>query len=132
MTTSFDKEVFEKMWTQLGKEICQAVYVQPKSQELKNILKKNGYLNSEQMSEFIDVCDAKKYECIYAKFGPEGSEGYKQFSDEWNQWFQLKGVSSTQARGQRNSVDHILFGSTPDPVQFLLHFEEEMLGSMSQ
>jgi hypothetical protein len=39
-------------------------------------------------------------------------------------------VGSNKDRGQRNSVEHILFGSTPDPVQFLMHFEHEIMGSM--
>jgi hypothetical protein len=40
-------------------------------------------------------------------------------------------VGSSQHRGQRNSVEHILFGSTPDPVQFLNNFEQEALNKDS-
>jgi len=123
-------EDFEKEWTLLGKEICQAVYINPRTQEIKNALQKNGFLTLDEKSEFINICDDTKYKVIYNKYGDENSEGYKQFSREWQEWFQEKGVGSAQNRGQRNSVEHILFGSTPDPVQFLLHFEEEMLGSM--
>ncbi len=123
---------FDNEWTQLGREICQALYIKPRAQEIKNSLQKNGFLTMEEKSDFINICDNTKYEHIYAKYGDEKSEGYKAFSDNWQKWFQEKGVGSSINRGQRNSVEHILFGSTPDPVQFLLHFEEEMLGSMKK
>lgn len=125
-----DFEQFDKEWLQLAREICQAIYIKPRSQELKNVFQKNGFLSMEEQGEFIDICDKTKYDCIYEKYGPEGSDGYKKFSQAWQQWFEQKGVESNHNRGQRNSVEHILFGSTPDPARFLLHFEQEMLGSM--
>ena len=128
---SFDFKQFDEEWLQLGREICQAVYIKPGIQKIKQALQKNGYLTMEEKSMFINICDTTKYELIYGKYGPESSDSYKQFSDNWQKWFQQKGVGSAQNRGQRNSVEHILFGSTPDPVQFLLHFEQEMLGSMA-
>ncbi len=126
--SNFDE--FDKEWTQLGKEICQAVYVNKEIQTIKHSLQKNGFLTLEQKSDFINICDETKYRQIYKKYGGEHSEGYKKFSKAWEDWFQKKGVGSAQNRGQRNSVEHILFGSTPDPIQFLLHFEEEILGSI--
>jgi hypothetical protein len=127
-----DFDTFDAEWTQLGREICQAIYTNKRAQALKHGLQKNGFLTLEEKSEFINICDKTKYDIIYEKFGPEASDGYKTFSQAWNDWFQKKGVGSSQNRGQRNSVEHILFGSTPDPAQFLLHFEEEMLGSMGK
>ena len=125
--SSLNNSKFEAEWTQLGRTICQAVYENPKIHAIQEDLKKNGFLTLEQKSEFINICDTLKYEHIYATYGAENSEGYKTFSHAWQEWFQEKGVSSSQNRGQRNSVDHILFGSTPDPEQFLLHFEQEIV-----
>jgi hypothetical protein len=127
---SFNLADFDREWTQLGREICQAVYTKPEIQKIKNELQKNGFLTLAQKSEFINICDHTKYDVIYKKYGEEKTQGYKDFSSNWQRWFQEKGVGSSQNRGQRNSVEHILFGSTPDPEQFLLHFEEEMLGRM--
>jgi hypothetical protein len=132
MNSNFDVAKFEEEWTVLASEICQAIYVKPEIQELKTNLQKNGFMTLEEKSQFIDICNKTKYELIYAKYGAERSEGYKNFSDSWQQWFQLKGVESEKGRTQRSSVDHILFGSTPDPAQFLLHFEEEILGRMKE
>ena len=123
-------EDFDKEWIQLGKQICQAVYTHPSIQKIKESLQKNGFLTLEEKSEFINICDDVKYQIIYAKFGPKESSGYKDFSVSWQEWFQKKGVGSSMNRGQRNSVEHILFGSTPDPAPFLLHFEEETMGSL--
>jgi len=123
-------EKFDREWTNLGRKICQAVYTNSRVQEIKHLLQKNGFLSLEEKSEFINICDDTKYDVIYKTYGAEGTEGYEIFSNEWQSWFQEKGVGSSQNRGQRNSVEHILFGSTPDPVQFLLHFEQEMMGSM--
>jgi hypothetical protein len=125
-------EAFDKEWIELGKQICKAVYAHPNIRKIKNSLEKNGFLTLEEKSEFINICDKIKYEIIYAKFGDEQSEGYKKFSENWKQWFQEKGVGSSQNRGQRNSVEHILFGSTPDPVRFLTKFEEEVVNNHNQ
>lgn len=129
---TFDLAEFEKQWLNDARKICQAIYVKKESQLLKAALIKNGFLSLEEKSKFIDLCDMTKYEYIYSKYGAEGSEGYKKFSEDWKAWFQLKGVGSSKNRGQRNSVEHILFGSTPDPDQFLNHFEHEIMGSMKE
>ena len=39
---NFDVDDFEKRWSLLGKEICQAIYILPRAQEIKNALQKNG------------------------------------------------------------------------------------------
>lgn len=126
----FNFDEFDKEWVKLGREICQAIYTNPLIQNIKHSLKKNGFLTLEEKSDFINICDKIKYQLIFKQYGEEGSEGYKRFSQDWQRWFQEKGVGSAKNRGQRNSVEHILFGSTPDPAPFLLHFEEEILGSM--
>ena len=126
---NLDPTEFEKEWKQLCIQICKAVFVSPKTEQIKEALKKRGTLSSEEISEFIEVCNRIKYEFIYEKYGNRDSEGYKNFSKNWQQWFEYKGVSSQKDRAQRNSVDHILFGSTPDPVEFLDSFEEEVLNN---
>ncbi len=130
--SGFDFDSFDRQWLQLGREICQAIYTQKNMQKLKHSLQKKGYLSLDEKSEFINICNQIKYQVIYDKYGQPDSEGYKEFSDSWQNWFEVKGVESQKGRIQRSSVDHILFGSTPDPEPFLLHFEEEMLGSMEK
>lgn len=126
LNNHFDASEFEKEWTDLAVEVCQTIFKHPKIQEYKANLAKQGFLTLEEKSSFIDICDMVKYATIYDKYGPENSEGYNKFSGHWKQWFQEKGVESQKNRGQRNSVDHIMFGSTPDPVVFLSKFDEEI------
>jgi len=126
MTQDQDFIRFEQEWAKLGNTICQSIYKDSRIQQLKSALQKKGFLNLEEKSEFLDICDSTKYKIIYATYGPEGSEGYNKFLETWSSWFQKKGVSSTACRSQRNSVDHIMFGSTPDPQEFLLNFEHEI------
>lgn len=128
---NLDAEEFEKKWREIGVEICQAVYTKEETQKLKNALQKNGYLSLEEKSQFIDICDNTKYEVIYSRFGEPNTETYKEFSTAWQNWFKEKGVKSKQESKQESSVDHILYGSTPDPIQFLNRFEEEIMGSLA-
>lgn len=125
----FDFDKFDKEWSLLGREICAAIYKNSEIQELKSNLQKNGFLTLEEKSAFINISDKTKYDIIYTKYGKEGTPEYEKFSEAWKEWFQLKGVSSAKDRGQRNSVDHILFGSTPDPEEFLTSFEDEVLNN---
>ncbi|MEK7617669.1 MAG: hypothetical protein AAB410_00825 [Patescibacteria group bacterium] len=122
----YDPSQFETDWTALAVEVCKSIYKHSKIEEYKTNLEKNGFLTLEEKSGFIDICDMVKYQIIYEKYGLENSEGYQKFSRHWKEWFKEKGVESEKNRGQRNSVDHIMFGSTPDPAVFLTKFEEEV------
>lgn len=125
-----DLNSFEVDWRKLCIEICQTIYIQKEVQKLKHILQTNGFLSVDEKSQFIEICDKFKYQVIEKKFGKEGTTGYVMFSKNWSEWFQKKGVESEHSKGQRDSVEHIMFGSTPDPEKFLLNFEHEALGSI--
>lgn len=132
LNNNTDVSDFEKNWRDLSIEICQAIYIQPEIQAVKAALQKNGFLSLEEKSLFIDICNREKYKVIQKKYGPEGTDGYNKFSQAWKDWFQKKGVESEHSKGQRDSVEHIMFGSTPDPARFLTNFEQEILGSMTK
>jgi hypothetical protein len=57
----FDLEGFEKQWLDDARKVCQAIYIRPESQKLKEALSKNGFLSMEEKSQFIDICDMSKY-----------------------------------------------------------------------
>ncbi|PIR96161.1 MAG: hypothetical protein COT92_02495 [Candidatus Doudnabacteria bacterium CG10_big_fil_rev_8_21_14_0_10_42_18] len=125
-----DVSEFEKQWRILSAKICQTIYIKPEIQELKKVLQSKGFLSVEEKSQFIDICDRIKYEVIQKQYGNEGTGSYKEFSEQWKEWFQNKGVESEHSKGQKDSVEHIMFGSTPDPARFLMNFEQEILGSL--
>ncbi len=120
-----DINKFEQEWYELAREICLNIYQGPQIQELKKHLQEEGFLSLEEKSVFINICDKVKYDLIFQKYGPEGSEGYQRFSDAWKEWFRAKGVESKKGKAQKTIVGHIMFGSTPSPVEFLTKFEEE-------
>ena len=123
---NLDSVQFEREWTKLGLGICQTIYSNPEIQKLRDALQNRGYLSIEEKGKFIDICNRIKYEIIFQTYGKEGSEGYAEFIKNWNSWFQNKAMNSMQDRSRRNSVDHILVGSSPDPEVFLLNFEKEI------
>ena len=116
---------FEKEWIKVSEEICEAIHNHPEVKKIKASLKKNGFLTLEEKSAFINISDRTKYEVIYKKYGREGSEGYKKFTADWKKWFQEKGVESQKGHNGKTNIEHIMFGSTPDPVQFLRNFENK-------
>ena len=133
VANQFDFKQFDQQWTTIGKEICQELYIDPRIQRIKREMQKHNSLNDEQINEFIKVCNATKYKVIYEKFGQEGTPGYEIFNRNWQAWFKEKNLKGGHVDSQqKSSVEHILIGSTPDPMLFLLHFEEEMLGSMKK
>ncbi len=119
-----DPQEFEKEWEQISKEICDAVYNHPEVIKIRRCLEKNGFLTLEEKSSFINISDKTKYDIIYKKYGHEGSEGYKEFSGDWEKWFQEKGVESQKGHDGKSNVEHIMFGSTPDPVKFLKRYKD--------
>lgn len=114
---------FEKEWGEVSKEICAAIHANPEVKKIKANLDKNGFLSLEEKSAFINLSDQIKYEVIYKKYGEEGSESYENFSAAWRKWFQEKGVESQKGKNGKTNVEHIMFGSTPDPVKFLTNFQ---------
>lgn len=125
----FNFDEFDREWTNLGIEISQEIYNNPIVQQIKLELSKNGFLSLEEKSQFINISNDTKYKLIYKKYGQPDTKGYQEFSKSWQQWFQSKGVESQKNRALHSCVDHILFGSTPDPVEFINHFEEEIDGA---
>ncbi len=117
-----DQEVFEEIWTQLAEQICDAIYQDPRIQAMKQDFLHKGFLSLEQKSDFITTSDAIKYEIIHKKFGETETVGYKDFVTSWQLWFKNKSGHTPQVSGKAGIVEHILFGSTPDPEEFLRNY----------
>lgn len=129
MLSDYEILQFEKEWRRLSIKICQAIYINAEIQNLKAKLQKTGFLSLEEKSTFIEISNRIKYEVLQQEFGPENSEKYAEFTQKWFSWFQKKSAGDLKNHFQRNSVDHIMVGSTPEPEKFLLHFEHEIMGS---
>ncbi len=91
--------------------------------KLKQNVRTQGHVTLEDRDQFIQLVNKIKYECIYAKYGPDGSEGYQRFVDAWQNWQKLKGTARAQGQNMfEDNINHLLYGSTPDPDKFLQDF----------
>jgi len=116
-SSNFDE--FDKNGWRWASKFARRFIIIPKSGKSGNRCKKNGFLTLEEKANLLTFATRPNTKLFTPNTAMKISEGYKKFSEDWKAWFQEKGVGSSQNRGQRNSVEHILFGSTPDPVQFL-------------
>ena len=116
-------EQFDGVWSAVGKEICEIVAQDPQTQDLQVVLRDKGYLNLEQKSQFIILVDSIKNQTIAQRFGVLGTSEYEEFRKLWAMWFAGKrGRRPASPHTRDEVVEHILFGSTPDPELFLRSF----------
>lgn len=118
-----DVEEFEKEWVGLAEEVIRRIFKDPDIQILKTQLREKGQLSVPERSKFIIVVDKIKYDLIFKKYGPVESEGFKSFTRHWEQWLAHRGVARNKAHNLfEENINHLLFGSTPDPEKFLQEF----------
>jgi hypothetical protein len=118
-----DLNQFESEWTQLAQEICTAIMKVPEITQLKNNLLERGHLTPEEKSNFINIADKVKYDLIFERYGDINSESFQNFRGFWQKWLKVKGVGSAKIETKRQeTIDHFLYGSTPDPETFLREF----------
>ena len=119
-----DVDEFEKSWISLAEEIVRRVMANPEIQRIKTNLRDNGFLSLDEKSTFIVITDKIKYDLILETYGPEGSQGYQDFTEYWQLWVKLRGVQRNKPHNlYEENINHFLFGSTPDPEQFLREFD---------
>lgn len=117
-------EEFEKEWVSLSEEVIRRIFDNVDIQNLKTILRDKGHLTVSERSKFITIVDDLKYDLIFKKYGPVGSAGFKSFTGHWEQWLAHRGVGRNKPKNLfEENINHLLFGSTPDPEQFLREFK---------
>lgn len=117
-------EEFEKEWVGLAEEVIRRIFKDPDIQVLKTKLRENGKLTVQERSKFITIVDQIKYDLIFKRYGPVQSEGFKSFTRHWEQWLAHRGTSRNKPDNLfEENINHLLFGSTPDPEQFLREFK---------
>jgi hypothetical protein len=117
-------EEFEKEWIAISEEVIRRIFESEDIQRLKNKLRSEGHLTIEDRSDFINIVDKIKYDVIFRKYGPADSEGFKSFTRHWEKWLAAKGVARSKPQNLfEENINHLLFGSTPDPEQFLREFK---------
>ncbi len=117
-------EEFEKEWVALAEEVIRRIFSNEQIQKLKNLFREKGHLSVTERSEFITIVDQIKYDLIFSKYGPVDSDGFRSFTRHWEQWLKNRGVGRSKPQNLfEENINHLLFGSTPDPEQFLREFK---------
>ena len=120
MALTPDNHAFETEWLEVARDICRKILENPEVKQMKESLKASGFLTVEQRSSFIGVANKIKYDVIYEKYGKPGTDTFEEFNVRWKAWFNNKDGETVNHWGKKlNNEEHIIFGSTPDPEEFL-------------
>ncbi len=115
---------FEKEWIDLAEQTVKRVFANDQIQKIKTELRTNGSLTWEQKSQFIVIADKIKADLIRERYGEESSETYREFLNKWQAWQRELGRKRDKAGNlYEENINHFLYGSTPDPEQFLKEFD---------
>ncbi len=122
--TDLDLDKFQQDWIELAQEIVKRVFANPEIVKIKNDLRVNGSLTWDQKSEFITITDRIKNDLIAERYGAEDSATYQNFLTNWQEWQKERGRRRDKAANLfEENINHFLYGSTPDPEEFLKEFD---------
>jgi len=122
--TDLDLKQFEQEWVDLAQEIVKRVFANPEIEKIKQDLRDKGSLTWEQKSEFITITDKIKNDLIAERYGAEDSSTYQNFLISWQEWQKERGRRRDKAANLfEENINHFLYGSTPDPEEFLKEFD---------
>lgn len=121
---SWDPEEFEKIWMGCTEKMVAAIMADPDIQTIKEQVRTEGHVTDEHKQQFISKVNEIKNKHIEDQFGPEGSEGYLKFVHAWEHWLKLRGKDRPKSQNMfEENINHLLYGSTPDPDLFLRDFD---------
>lgn len=124
MDFSIDLDQFEREWIGLAEETVKRVFANERIQAIKDELRANGSLTWEQKSEFIVISDKIKNDLIRERYGDEHGAAYQQFLTDWQEWQKERGRKRDKPVNLfEENINHFLYGSTPDPAEFLKEFD---------
>lgn len=120
---AWNPEDFEKSWVATCEKIVTQILADQDIQVIKEEVRTVGHVTDEHKDKFITKVNEIKNGIIEADYGKPDSETYKQFVHAWQHWQKLKGKDRPKAENMfEDNINHLLFGSTPDPDLFLRDF----------
>ncbi len=121
---STDPEIFEKEWIKVAEEVIKQLMANPDIETIKQKVRTQGHIAMDDREQFINLVNKIKYDVIFGKYGPEESESYKFFVKAWQNWHKLRATFIPKPENMyEDNIHHLLFGSTPDPDNFLKDFD---------
>jgi undecaprenyl pyrophosphate synthase len=121
---AWDPVEFEKTWIACVEKIVTAIMADLDIQQIKVEVRSQRHVTAEHKDQFITKVNEIKNHYIEDVFGKPGSDTYKQFVHAWQHWLKLKGKNRPQGENMfEDNINHLLYGSTPDPDLFLRDFD---------
>lgn len=120
---SWDPEEFEKNWIITCEKVVKQIMEDKDIQEIKEEVRGVGHVTDVHKDKFITKVNEIKNRIIEEAYGQSTSETYLQFVHAWQHWQKLKGKNRPKSENMfEDNINHLLFGSTPDPDLFLRDF----------
>lgn len=120
----WEPEEFEKDWIKIAEAVVNALMANPEIEKIKQKVRTQGHIEMEDREQFINLVNKIKYDVIYAKYGEDGTPEYSQFVKSWQHWQKLRGTEIPKPENMyEDNIHHLMFGSTPDPDNFLRDFD---------
>jgi hypothetical protein len=121
---AWDPEEFEKTWLDCTEKIINTIMADPDIQAIKEEVRSEGHVTAEHKEKFISKVNEIKNQHIESEFGDPSSETYKKFVHAWEHWLKLRGKDRPKGSNMfEDNINHLLYGSTPDPDLFLQDFD---------
>ncbi len=121
---SWNPEEFEKTWIETCEKIVKQLMADQDIQEIKDEVRGVGHVTDEHKDKFITKVNEIKSSIVEEAYGKPDSDTYLQFVHAWQHWQKQKGVERPKAENMfEENINHLLFGSTPDPDLFLRDFD---------
>lgn len=121
---AWDPEEFEKTWVECCERIVNAIMADIDIQAIRSEVRSQGHVTPEHKQKFIAKVNEIKNQHIENQFGQEGSESYLRFVHAWQHWQKLRGKDRPKgANIFEDNINHLMYGSTPDPDLFLRDFD---------
>lgn len=118
-----DPEQFEKIWIECNEGIIKEIMANADIEHIKQEVRSKGHVTDEHKDQFISKVNEIKNKHITNQFGEVGSEHYALFIKAWENWQRLKGKDRPKPENMfEENINHLLYGSTPDPDLFLRDF----------
>ena len=121
---SWDLEEFEQQWIKIAEEVVKELMANADIEQIKQKVRSQGHVGVDDRDQFINLVNRVKYDIIHREFGEENTESYQAFVKAWQHWHKLKGTTLPRPENMfEDNIYHLLFGSTPDPDNFLKDFD---------
>lgn len=121
---SWNPDEFEKTWITTCEKIVKELMADSDIEEIKQEVRSVGHVTDVHKDKFITKVNEIKNKIIEAAYGKSGSDTYVQFVHAWQNWQKQKGIERPKPENMfEDNINHLLFGSTPNPDLFLKDFD---------